>query len=50
VVLTYIGNIEQLHDNMTKNGIDLANDDGAWTIAATPAADDTATPPASPSP
>jgi hypothetical protein len=52
VVLTYIGNIEQLHDNMSKNGIDLTNDAGAWTIAATPTPDDATTtpPPASPPP
>jgi hypothetical protein len=47
VVLTYVGNVEQLHDNMSKNGIDLTSDGGAWTIA--PAPDDDAAP-ASPPP
>ncbi len=46
MVVTYIGNVEQLHDNMSKNGIDLANSDGAWTIApAPPPADDASPPP-----
>jgi hypothetical protein len=49
VVLTYVGNVEQLHDNMSKDGIDLTNDDGAWTIAPTPTPDST-DPTASPPP
>lgn len=46
VVVTYIGNVEQLHDNMSKNGIDLSEDNGAWTIAASATPDDaSASPP-----
>lgn len=50
IVVTYIGNLDQLHDNMTKSGFDMNGQDGAWTIALTPAPDDptAATPPASP--
>jgi hypothetical protein len=45
VVVSYIGNLDQLHDNMTKGGFNLTGDDGAWTIGAAPAPDPSASPP-----
>jgi hypothetical protein len=36
VVVSYVGNLDQLHDSMTKSGFDFENNDGAWTIALTP--------------
>jgi hypothetical protein len=46
VVVTYVGNVEQLHDNMSKSGIDLSEDNGAWTIAMADTPDDaSASPP-----
>lgn len=47
ISLSYIGNLDQLHDNMTKGGFDMNGEDGDWTIALAASPDD-ATPPASP--
>jgi hypothetical protein len=46
VAITYVGNLDQFHDNMTKGGFTLTNDESGWTIAQTqtaPAGTDTDT-------
>jgi hypothetical protein len=48
IVVSYIGNLDQLHDNITKSGFDMtSNDSGIWTIAQSSSTDDS-TPSASP--
>lgn len=47
VVVTYVGNLDQLHDNMTKGGFDITSANGAYTIAPAATSDDS-TPPESP--
>ena len=49
VVVTYLGNLDQLHDNMTKSGFDMtSNDGGAWTLAQSSSSPDDSNPGASP--
>lgn len=38
VSITYVGTADQLKDSITQAGYDLENDDGAWSLAALPAA------------